>query len=328
MVACSRCGKEYELHVCHDGGQLICDDQEYCDSSSTYVVRSRNPNYVCQPYDDALQEILDTGVRKTNRTGVETIAVFCIEKRYNISDRWPLITGRKLTTKALFGELLWFLEGSTNNNRLRELGCNFWTPWVDEDFEKKHGFEPASFGPLYGFQLRHFGGNYNKGIVNSSYGRNGVDQLLNMVETLKTDPDCRRNLFSLWNPQQLGQMRLPPCHYTFQLFVHDGKLSSCLTQRSCDFPVGVPFNIGFYSALTYMLAQQADLEPYEFIHSTKDSHIYVDQIEKIEEYLAREKPDSPRLEIRRAEDILSYTPKDFQVLDYHPQPKMDFPVAV
>jgi thymidylate synthase len=285
-------------------------------------------SYVCQSYDDALREILDTGVRKTNRTGVETLAVWCIEKRYDISEHWPLITGRKLTTKALFGELLWFLEGSTNNNRLRELGCNFWTPWVDEEFEKRHGFEPGSFGPLYGFQLRYFGGSYNKGIEGNGYGRGGVDQLAQMMDKLKTDPDCRRNLFSLWNPQQLEFMRLPPCHYTFQVFVENGRLSSCLTQRSCDFPVGIPFNIGFYSALTMMLAQQAGLEAHEFVHSTKDCHIYADQIDKVEEYLAREKPDSPKLRIRKAKDIFSYVPSDFEVVDYKPQPKMDIAVAV
>ena len=284
--------------------------------------------YLCQPYDDALEEIMERGHRKVNRTGVDTLAVFCIEKRYDISEGWPLITGRKLTTKALFGELLWFLEGSTNNNRLRELGCNFWTPWVDEDFTRRHHFEPGAFGPLYGFQLRHFGGSYNHGIENDAYGRGGYDQLANMIDTLKTNPDCRRNLFSLWNPNQLHQMRLPPCHYTYQCFVHDGKLSGCLTQRSCDFPVGIPFNIGFYSALTMMLAQQAGLEPHEFIHSTKDSHIYVDQIDKVEEYLAREKPDSPKLKIRKAKDIFSYTPKDFKVVGYKPQPKLDIAVAI
>lgn len=310
-------------------------------------------SYVCQPYDDALREILESGVRKKNRTGVETIAVFGILKRYRINENFPLLTGRKLTSKALFGELLWFLSGSTNNNDLKELGCNFWTPWVDPEFEKKNGFAPGCFGPLYGFQLRHFGGSYGNGIGGpqytdkksttmecnsggsvweedggSMYGSGGIDQLAQMVETLKKDPDNRRNLFSLWNPTQIPKMRLPPCHYTFQVFVNDGKLSGHLTQRSCDFPIGVPFNIAFYSALLYLLAQQCDLEPFEFVHTTVDSHIYVDQIEKVEEYLAREKPDSPKLVINKAPDIFSYKPHDFQIVDYHPQPKMEIPVAV
>lgn len=287
-----------------------------------------NQHYICQPYDDALRLILESGTRKTNRTGVETISVFGLMSRYRINEFFPLLTGRKLSTKALFAELVWFLSGSTNNNDLKALGCNFWTPWVDEAFEKKHHYAPGNFGPLYGFQLRYFGGWYGKGTEDEFYGEGGFDQLAMMVETLKNDPDNRRNLFSLWNPQQIPQMRLPPCHYTFQVFVNDGKLSGLLTQRSCDFPIGVPFNIAFYSALLYMLAQQTGLVPWEFVHSTVDSHIYVDQIPAVEEYLAREKPDSPKLVLNQAKDIYSYSVDDFQIVDYNPQPVMKIPVAV
>lgn len=302
--------------------------------------------YVMKDYDLALERILKEGVRKENRTGVDTIALFGIQSRYRIDQHFPFLTGRKLRFKSMIGELIWFLSGSTNNEDLVDLGCKFWTPWVDEEFEKKHGFVPNSFGPVYGFQLRHFGGFYGNGARDQTecivdvetddcddhmtdlYGHGGFDQLAYMMDRLKNHPDCRRILFSLWNPKQLHQMRLPPCHYTFQCFVHDGKLSGELTQRSCDFPVGVPFNIAFYSAFIYMLAQQTGLEPYEFVHSTVDSHIYANQIEAVEEYLARPKPDSPKLELQKADDIDLYTPDDFVLKDYEPQPTMKFEVAV
>ena len=296
--------------------------------------------YVMQDYDSALEKILKEGVRKENRTGVDTIAVFGIQSRYRIDKHFPFLTGRKLRFKSMIGELLWFLSGSTNNEDLKDLGCKFWTPWVDEEFEKKHKFIPGSFGPVYGFQLRHFGGEYGDGSPSTimpvegmfdqkiPYGAGGFDQLTYMMDRLKNHPDCRRILFSLWNPQQMYQMRLPPCHYTFQCFVHDGKLSGELTQRSCDFPVGVPFNVAFYSAFIYMLAQQTGLEPYEFVHSTVDSHIYANQVEAVEEYLARSKPDSPKLELNKAEDIDLYKPDDFMLKDYSPLPTMKFEVAV
>ena len=285
--------------------------------------------YVMRAYDDALELILKQGVRKTNRTGVDTIAICGIQSRYRIDEFFPFLTGRKIPFKAMVGELLWFVSGSTNNEDLKKLGCNFWNPWVDEEFEVKHGYAPGSFGPVYGFQLRHFGGVYGEGLLGSKgYGDEGFDQLDWMVKCLKTNPDSRRIIFSLWNPKQTHKMKLPPCHYTFQCFAHDGKLSGMLTQRSCDFPIGVPFNIAFYSALVYMLAQQTGLEPYEFIHSTVDSHIYANQTDAVEEYLSRPKPDSPRLKLTRATDMFAYSPKDFELEGYNPQPGIKISVAV
>ena len=184
-------------------------------------------------------------------------------------------------------------------------------------------------GPLYGFQLRHFGGSYNKGIEDSDgYGHGGVDQLANMVELLKKDPNSRRNLFSLWNPKQIGDMRLPPCHYTFQVYANNGKLSGMLTQRSCDFPIGAPANIQFYSAIIYMLAQQCGYEPHEFVHSVGDAHIYTNQIMQVESYLSREKPDSPKLNLNKAKDIDSYVLEDFEVENYNPLGPIAIPVEV
>ena len=299
--------------------------------------------YTLKAYDDALRLILDEGVVKTNRTGVKTKAVFGIQSRYRIDEYFPILTGRRIWPKAIWGELLWFVSGSTNNKDLQGYGSNIWTPWVDVEFEKKHGYAEGSFGPVYGFQLRHFGGAYGNGIGGMAgsqdnrtpgnvapnyYGMGGFDQLKLMVETLKENPDDRRNLFSLWNPTEINKMKLPPCHYTFQCFVYDGKLTGMLTQRSCDFPIGIPANIQFYSTLIYMLAQQCGLQPYEFVHSTADSHIYVDQINAIEEYLAREKPDSPKFVLKQARDIYSYKMEDFELVDYDPMPSIKIPVAV
>lgn len=286
--------------------------------------------YILQEYDDVLKSILEYGVKKNNRTGVPAISIFGTSSRYRIDEFFPLVTGRKIPFKGMIGELLWFLEGSTNNNRLKELGCNFWTPWVSEEFENKHSFDPGALGPVYGFQLRHFGGNYNKGIEQApGYGYGGFDQLEYMMDLLENDPNSRRILFSLWNPKQMHQMRLPPCHYTFQLYIDDqNRMSGELLQRSGDTFIGCPFNIAFYSALIHMFAQQCGLKPYEFIHNIADAHIYENQIPFVEEYLNRDKPDSPKIEIKKAKDIYSYVPEDFSIVNYNPQPYMKVPVAV
>ena len=297
-----------------------------------------------KPYDDALETILKTGSRKTHkRTGVNTIAVFGMQCRYRLDEAFPIITRRKVWPKSIFAELLWFLSGSTNNKDLQALGSNIWTPWVDPAFEKKHGYVEGALGPVYGFQLRHFGGTYLNGDPNFKYhetspcgcleegefGEGGFDQLLYMVDRIKADPSCRRILFSLWNPAQLSEMRLPPCHYTYQVFIDDNKrLSGMLTQRSCDFPIGVPANIQFYATLTMMLAQQTGYTPFEFIHSTADSHIYEDQVSAVEEYLSLPVLDSPTLKINKAPDILSYKMEDFVLENFKSGPKIEIPVAV
>lgn len=335
---------------------------------STYDAKM---SYLLDDYDAALETILKRGVRKKNRTGVDSLAVFCIQSRYKINEFFPLLTRRKIWPKSVFGELLWFISGSSNNKDLQKLGVEYWTPWVDKEFEKRNGYADGSLGPVYGFQLRHFDGEYGNGIGGMSawnyanqidphcgiayheqlmeegrnldyfvhyerpgpskgryYGMGGFDQLAWMIEQLKTNPDSRRNLFSLWNPKQIDMMRLAPCHYTFQVYVENGNLSGVLTQRSCDFPVGVPYNIAFYSGLIYMLAQQTNLKPYEFVHSTVDSHIYVNQVDGVEEYLSRPKPDCPKLLLEKADNIDSYSVDSFQILDYNPLEAIKLPVAV
>ncbi|MCD4825372.1 MAG: thymidylate synthase [Phycisphaerae bacterium] len=273
-------------------------------------------------YDEVLRRILRDGVKRGDRTGTGTISVFGCQTRFRIDEDFPIITRRKVWPRSIFGELLWLLSGSTNNKDLQAMGVNFWTPWVDPEFEKANGFAEGELGPVYGFQMRHFDGDYKT-------KTGGTDQLAYLVNEIKTNPTSRRLLVSYWNPNQLGQMKLPPCHYTFQVYIDDeGRMSGMLTQRSADYPVGVPANIQFYSAFVYMLAQQTGYQPYEFIHNTGDTHIYLNQIEAVEQYLAAEAHDSPQLNLHMADDIYTYTLDDFELLNYNPGPVVKMPISV
>lgn len=322
-------------------------------------------SYAIQPYDEALEYILKKGKEKSNkRTGIKTLFVPGILSRYDLTQSFPLVTKRKIWPKSIWAELLWFISGSTNNNDLNALGAKIWNSWVDPEFENKHGYAPGAFGPVYGFQLRHFGGYYGNGIggvthsdknyvsendwdqagnprwddskepcnvidTGNIYGKGGFDQLDFMVNRIKEDSSCRRILFSLWNPKEVSKMKLPPCHYTYQVMVdNNGEMTGSLTQRSCDYPIGIPSNIQFYSALTMMLAQQTGYKATEFVHYTVDSHIYWDQIPAMEEYLSLPSYDCPNLTINKAEDIYSYKLDDFVLSDYQCGPVIKIPVAV
>lgn len=293
--------------------------------------------YITQPYDDALKFILENGERKSNRTGIDCITVFSMTQTYRIDEHFPLLTKRKLFPKAVFAELLWMLSGSTNNDKLVKLGANFWTPWVDPNhpdnkaFYERTKFPLGFLGPVYGFQMRHFGGCYAPGCNGSDCmpGEEGFDQIAWLVEEIKKNPESRRLIVSLWNPADMHMMRLPPCHYCFHVFIDSQKrMSLLLNQRSCDFPVGVPANIQFYSALCYMLAQQTGYKPYQFIHHAEDAHIYLDQIDRVHEYLSREPKPSPKLTLNKAKDIFSYKVSDFVIQEYDPHPPIKMPVAV
>ena len=303
-----------------------------------------------KPYDEALKDILENGDSRTNkRTGIKTLSIFGMCKRYKLdTEFFPILTRRKVWPKSVFGELIWFLSGSTSNDDLEKVGCKFWKPWVDDEFTTKNGFAPNTFGPVYGYQLRHFGGEYGNGIGGPEgthqttqclgdpyphdaniYGKGGFDQLAWVVNRIKEDPSCRRTLWTLWNPQDVAKMRLPPCHMMYQVLVDDERrLTGILYQRSCDFPVGVPANIQFYSALTIMIAQQTDCIARDFVHMTADSHIYGDQIDAVKEYLSLPEIESPKLKINKAADIFSYKPEDFEISDFVSGPKIEIPVAV
>lgn len=301
--------------------------------------------YIMQEYDNALATILKRGIRKSNRTGVDTLSIFGMQTRYRIDAHFPILTKRKMFYKSVFAELLWMLSGSTNVNDLEALGSKIWSPWRDKEFEQKNGYADGELGPIYGWNLRYFGVDYNErnivnetntiesnGLIKNDYKEViGCDQIAFMMNELKTNKFSRRILFNLWDPNVVttDKVKLPPCHYTFQLTVdNNDQLSGMLTQRSADYPIGVPANIQFYSALIYMFAQQADLKPYEFIHSTADSHIYVNQIKEVEEYLSRDVPVSPKLELVKASSIDEYKIQDFVITDYNPLSIIKIPVAI
>ena len=296
-----------------------------------------------QPYDDALTQILERGVSRTNtRTGQKTLSIFGMSTRYRLdTEYFPILTRRKVWPMSVFAELNWFLSGSTSNEDLEKLGCKFWRPWVDENFTTKNGFAPNTLGPVYGFQLRHFGGEYGDGLGNENLlkdpsnefpciQKGGFDQLKWVINRIKEDYSCRRTLWSLWNPNDLDKMRLPPCHMMAQILIDDERrLSLIMYQRSADYPVGVGSgNIPFYSALAVMIAQQTNCTPYEFIHMSGDSHIYADQIQAVEQYLSLPKTESPKLSINKAKDIFSYSVEDFKLTDFNPGPRIEIPVAV
>lgn len=262
-----------------------------------------------QQYLNALRNILENGSPKDDRTATGTISYFGIDMRFNIADSFPLVTTKKCHFKSIAYELLWMLNGSTNIKYLQDNGVRIWNEWADEN---------GDLGPVYGKQWRSWQGN-NK----------VVDQISNLVDNLKTNPYSRRHIISAWNVAEIDEMALPPCHLLYQFYVNNGKLSCKLTQRSADFFLGVPFNIASYSLLTYMLAQQCDLLPGEFIWSGGDCHIYSNHLDQVKQQLERKPYQSPKLELKRKpKDIFSYKFEDFDLIDYKHHDKIVAEVAV
>lgn len=261
------------------------------------------------PYEDLLREILETGAKKGDRTGTGTTSLFGRQIRYDLQQSFPLITTKKVHVKSVVGELLWFLRGDSNVKWLQDHGIRIWNEWADAD---------GDLGPIYGVQWRSWP---------TPDGRH-VDQITQALETLKANPNSRRNIVSAWNVSELHSMALPPCHLLFQLYVADGKLSCQLYQRSADMFLGVPFNIASYSLLTHMFAQQAGLEVGEFIWTGGDCHIYDNHREQVETQLAREARPYPQLELRKAADMFSYDFEDIRFKGYDPHPTIKAKVAV
>lgn len=289
--------------------------------------------YLVHDYDRALQDILENGVVKVNkRTGTRTMWIPGIRSEYDLrTDRIPAISRRKLNYYAVVGELLWFLKGYSDNTTLQIYGCNYWTPWVNQDWAKANGFIPESFGPVYGFQLRYYNGYFSTGAPNDpQYGLGGIDQLARMMHIIKEDPSSRQNLWSLWNPSSVHLQRLPPCHMVYRVSINidTQELTGIMYQRSCDFPVGVPANILFYSLLTIMIAKQTGYKPRSLVHLTDDSHIYENQVDAVAEYLASPYIDSPEYQIERRDDIYSYILHDFYIERIDNAPNIKFPIAV
>ncbi len=261
-------------------------------------------------YLDLLQDILDHGVAKNDRTGTGTLSVFGRQLRFDLSRGFPLLTTKKLHWPSIVHELLWFLSGSTNIEYLHGHGVTIWDEWADENGE---------LGPVYGKQWRAW---------ETPDGRL-IDQLGNVVETLRRDPDSRRLLVNAWNVADVERMALPPCHYAFQFYVAAGRLSCLFTMRSVDVFLGLPFNIASYALLTHMVAQQCDLQPGELIWSGGDVHLYRNHLEQARLQLSRKPFPPPRLEIRRRPASLDeYRFDDFVLHDYQAHPPIKAPVAV
>ena len=261
-------------------------------------------------YLDLLQRIVNEGTRKEDRTGTGTLSVFGHQMRFNLQEGFPLLTTKKLHLKSIIHELLWFLKGDTNVKYLQENGVRIWNEWADENGE---------LGPVYGHQWRSWP-NYNGG---------HIDQIQSIINALKTNPDSRRMIVSAWNVAEVDQMALPPCHCLFQFYVAEGKLSLQLYQRSADTFLGVPFNIASYALLTMMMAQVCGLQPGDFIHTTGDTHLYLNHLEQAKEQLQRTPRTLPKMAINpNVTSIFDFKYDDFTLEGYDPLPHIKAEVSV
>ena len=263
-----------------------------------------------QQYLDLMRHVRDNGARKDDRTGTGTLSVFGYQMRFDLAQGFPMVTTKKLHTRSIIHELLWFLNGDTNIKYLHEHKVRIWDEWADEN---------GDLGPVYGAQWRSW----------PTPDGQSIDQLEQVMHSLRTNPDSRRIIISAWNVAELDKMALMPCHALFQFYVADGKLSCQLYQRSADIFLGVPFNIASYALLTHMVAQQTGLKVGDFIWTGGDCHLYLNHLEQVEEQLGREQLPLPRLSIQRQpESITDYQFEDFEIVGYESHPHIAAPVAV
>lgn len=261
-------------------------------------------------YQDLLKRILKEGVKREDRTGVGTLSIFGHQMHFNMEDGFPLLTTKKLHLKSIIYELLWFLKGDTNIKYLQEHGVKIWNEWADEN---------GDLGPVYGHQWRSW----------PDYKGGSIDQIKNVLDMIKHSPSSRRMLVTAWNPAEVDEMALPPCHCLFQFYVAEGKLSLQLYQRSADTFLGVPFNIASYSLLLHMMAQVTGLKVGEFIHTTGDTHIYLNHLEQVKLQLTRTPRPLPKIIINPdVKDLFSFHYDDFKIEDYNPYPHIPGTVAV
>ena len=261
-------------------------------------------------YHDLLQHLLDNGVKKEDRTGTGTYSVFGHQMRFNLAEGFPLMTTKKLHTRSIFHELLWFLKGDTNIAYLKENGVSIWDEWADEN---------GNLGPVYGYQWRSW----------PNPDGSSTDQIVNLVNALKNNPNSRRHIVSAWNPSFIEEMALPPCHCLFQFYVAEGKLSCQLYQRSCDTFLGVPFNIASYALLVHMIAQVCDLEVGDFVWTGGDVHLYSNHVEQAKLQLTREHRALPTLKLNpNVKDLFAFTIDDISIENYDPHPHIKAAVAV
>ena len=271
---------------------------------------SRSKVCLMRQYLDLLERVYQDGVERDDRTGVGTKSVFGHQMRFDLGDGFPVLTTKKLHLKSIIHELLWFLKGETNIAYLKENGVSIWDEWADEN---------GDLGPVYGSQWRSWP---------ASDGRT-IDQITLLVEALKNNPASRRHVVSAWNPAEVDNMALPPCHCLFQFYVAEGRLSCQLYQRSADVFLGVPFNIASYALLTMMMAQVTGLQPGDFVHTFGDVHLYLNHIEQAEKQLARAPKALPEMKMNsEVTDLFAFTFDDFELIGYEPHPHIKAPVAV
>ncbi|MEC8769142.1 MAG: thymidylate synthase [Pseudomonadota bacterium] len=261
-------------------------------------------------YLTLLEKVMSEGVTRDDRTGTGTKSIFGYQMRFDLSKGFPLLTTKKLHLRSIIHELLWFLSGDTNISYLKENGVSIWDDWADEN---------GDLGPVYGYQWRSW---------QTPDGRH-IDQIKNLVEQLKNNPDSRRHIITAWNPADVDDMALPPCHCLFQFYIADGKLSCQLYQRSADIFLGVPFNIASYALLTMMLAQVLELEQGDFVHTLGDAHLYLNHLEQAQTQISRLPGALPTMKINpEKKDIFDFVFEDFSLEDYEAQPHIRAPIAV
>ncbi len=261
-------------------------------------------------YHQLMQHVLDNGIKKEDRTGTGTISVFGYQMRYNLAEGFPLVTTKKLHTKSIIHELLWFLKGDTNISYLKENGVKIWDEWADSD---------GNLGPVYGYQWRSWP---------TADGRH-IDQITQVIDMIKSNPDSRRLIVSAWNVADINHMKLPPCHAFFQFYVANGELSCQLYQRSADVFLGVPFNIASYALLTMMVAQVCGLQLGDFVHTLGDAHLYTNHIDQAKLQLTRDTRPLPQLRINpNVKSVFDFTIDDFVLENYDPHPHIKAEVAV
>ncbi len=261
-------------------------------------------------YLDLMRHVRDHGTRRDDRTGTGTISLFGYQMRFDLAAGFPLVTTKKLHLRSIIHELLWFLQGNTNIRYLHDNGVSIWDEWADEN---------GDLGPVYGYQWRSW----------PTPDGGSIDQISNVIEQIRNNPDSRRLMVTAWNPADVDDMALPPCHCLFQFYVSDGKLSCQLYQRSADIFLGVPFNIASYAMLTMMIAQVTGLEPGEFVHTFGDAHLYSNHLDQVEQQLSREPLPLPEMRLNPAvESLFDFSFEDFELHNYESHPHIKAPIAV
>ncbi|XP_055705671.1 thymidylate synthase [Phlebotomus papatasi] len=282
-------------------------------------------------YLQLIQRIIDTGVKRDDRTGVGTLSIFGAQMRFDLrNDVFPLLTTKRVFWRGVAEELIWFIRGSTDAKELQQKNIGIWNGNSTREFLDSMGFterEEGDLGPVYGFQWRHFGAPY--GTCKDKYDGQGVDQLKEVIQRIREKPNDRRIIMSAWNPVDLPIMALPPCHCLVQFYVANGELSCQMYQRSADMGLGVPFNIASYALLTRIIAHITDLKPGDFVHTLGDAHVYLNHVEPLKEQLLRRPKPFPTLKFsRKVTDIEDFKFEDFVLNDYNPHPKIAMEMAV